>query len=509
MTIVAGVDPRTATPLPPVAQETSSAEVDRIGQSATAAAAALEALGRGGRAHLLDTMADAAEAHRRELVETAAVETGFATAKLDGELTRAAYQLRFFADVLRDGGYLEATIDRAGDTPMGPRPDLRRLLVPIGPVAVFGASNFPFAFSVLGGDTASALAAGCPVVAKAHESHPATSKLSYEILAEAADSVAAPGHRVIDIVYGREAGARLVAHRAIRAVGFTGSLTGGKALMDIINRRDDPIPFYGELSSLNPVIVTPEAAAQRGAAIGSDLVTSFTLGAGQLCTKPGLVLIPDNADGDTVAAAVRKSLPAVTPQPLLNERIYQTYRSGTAQLREDRDLTVIDNPVDDLAGAGFSVGPVAFETDSSHLDDDLISEIFGPVTVLVRYPAAQVEYAAASALGLLPRSLTATIHHAADEDALVARLTDVARTTAGRIIYNGFPTGVAVSWAQTHGGPWPSTNSIHSSVGATAIRRFLRPVTYQNAPQSVLPEELRDGHRAVPRRVDGALVLPG
>jgi NADP-dependent aldehyde dehydrogenase len=503
MTMVAGIDPRTATALPPVADETSDAEVSRAAERASSAAVALEALGRTGRAELLDRMAAAVEARRSALVDVATRETGFTAAKLDGEVARAAFQLRFFADVLREGSYLEATIDPAGDTPMGPRPELRRYLVPIGPVAVFGASNFPFAFSVMGGDTASALAAGCPVVAKAHESHPATSKLSYEVLAEAAGNSSA----AVQLVYGRQAGAALVAHPDIRAVGFTGSLAGGQALLDIINRRDDPIPFYGELSSLNPVIVTPAAAAARGATIGAELVASFTLGAGQLCTKPGLVLIPDNADGDIVAAAVRDAMSAVAAQPLLNERIYQTYRDDTAELSDHAAVFSLGEPRGS-AGSGFSVEPVAFQTDVSSLAGELVGEIFGPVTVLARYPAAEVENGAATALSALPRSLTATIQHAGDEDELVARLTAVARPRAGRIIYNGFPTGVAVAWAQTHGGPWPSTNSLHTSVGATAIRRFLRPVTYQNAPPAVLPKELRDDCRDIPRRVDGVLELP-
>jgi NADP-dependent aldehyde dehydrogenase len=503
MTTVAGVDPRTATPLSPVAEETGNDEVNRVTERAAASAEALDALGRDGRAGLLAGMAAAVEAHRSELVDVATSETGFTTAKLDGEVTRAAHQFRFFADVLRDGGYLEAIIDTAADTPTGRRPELRRMLVPIGPVAVFGASNFPFAFSVLGGDTASALAAGCPVVAKAHESHPATSKLSHQILADAAGNDSA----AIQLVYGREAGATLVAHPDIRAVGFTGSLTGGKALLDIINGRADPIPFYGELSSLNPVIVTPAAAAERGPAIGAELVASFTLGAGQLCTKPGLVLIPDNADGDAIADAVRDAMSAVVPQPLLNQRIYATYRDETTQLERHADVSRI-GVASGQGGVGFAVEPAAFQTDMSHLDGELVGEIFGPVTVLARYPASDVEGGATAALSALPHSLTATIHHGPDEDALVARLTDVARPRAGRIIYNGFPTGVAVSWAQTHGGPWPSTNSIHTSVGATAIRRFLRPVTYQNAPPGVLPKELRDDYRDIPRRVDGVLELP-
>ncbi|MBO0678274.1 aldehyde dehydrogenase family protein [Mycolicibacterium sp. S2-37] len=508
MTPVCGVDPRTATALPVVTEETTAAQVDAVAELAAVAATGLEAMGRLGRGELLDAIADAVERHRDELITTASLETGFTTGKLDGELTRAAYQFRFFANVVREGTYLEATIDHAGTTPMGPRPDLRRLLVPIGPVAVFGASNFPFAFSVLGGDTASALAAGSPVVAKAHESHPATSALSFDVLAGAVVRTRAPGGAV-GIVYGRDAGARLVAHPAVRAVSFTGSLSGGNAVLDIINRRAEPIPFYGELSSLNPVIVTPAAAAERGETIGTDLVASFTLGAGQLCTKPGVVLVPDSSAGDALVGAVRAAVAEAPAAPLLNERIFDGYRSATRSLRGQRHLAILTEAGADPAAGGFRVRPSAFQTDLAHLSDGVVTEIFGPVTVIVRYPTSDVEEATRAVLEMVPRSLTVTIHHGADEDGLLTRLTDTARPSGGRIVYNGFPTGVAVSWGQTHGGPWPSTNSLHTSVGATAIRRFLRPVTYQGAPESVLPEELREGFDVIVRRVDGVLRVPG
>lgn len=505
MTSIAGVDPRTGTALPAVAESTTTSEVDRIVSAAAQLAPTFEGYGRERRAALLDVMADAIESDRDELVTTAATETGFGTAKLNGELTRAAYQFRFFGEVLREGGYLEATIDTAGDTPTGPRPDLRRLLVPVGATAVFGASNFPFAFSVLGGDTASALASGCPVIVKAHESHPATSKLSYEVLSRAAIDAGVPTE-ILGIVYGREAGSELVAHPDIKAVGFTGSYRGGKALLDIINNRPEPIPFYGELSSINPVIVTPGAAAERAEAIATGLVASFTMGAGQLCTKPGIVLLPDNDAGQELITAVRDALGPVDAQPLLNEAIHSSYISETETLRSNPTLTTIEGRADSTTG--FFVSPVVFEAEIADFRGDLVNEIFGPVTVLVRYPADQIEKAVTDAFTVLPRSLTATIHHHVDDTDLVNRLTEIALPNAGRLIYNGFPTGVAVSWAQNHGGPWPSTNSLHTSVGATAIRRFLRPITYQDAPATVLPAELQDGYAAIPRRIDGVLSLP-
>ena len=501
-TTIAGTDPRTATTLDPVAEATTTAEVDRLVDAAAAAAPELQQRGREFRVRLLKAIAGAVESRRADLIEIASRETGFGEAKLGAELTRTVFQFNFFADVVREGEYLEATIDPAGDTPMGPRPDLRRILVPIGPVAVFGASNFPFAFSVLGGDTASAIAAGAPVIVKAHDSHPGTSTLSLHILRETAQAVGAPPG-TFGIVYGIQGGADLVAHPSIKAVGFTGSLSGGKALIDIINGRGEPIPFYGELSSINPVIVTANAAAERAEDIGSGLVASITAGSGQMCTKPGVILVPTGADGDRLVAAARTAVSELAPQVLLNERIYSTYGHDTAALENEPAIT--DFTTGRSAGQGYTVASKLFETTVSDLSRGLISEIFGPVTVLVRYDASDTANSLIRTLDALEPALTATLHIGAGDEEVVGELVSIAEPRAGRIIFNGFPTGVAVSWAQNHGGPWPATNSIHTSVGATAIRRFLRPVTYQDAPESVLPPELRDNYTHIPRRVDGVL----
>jgi NADP-dependent aldehyde dehydrogenase len=496
------VNPRTGETLEPVAPDTADAEVHQLCVDATEAAPALGALTREERARLLERIADGIEARRDQLIEIASRETGFTVAKLTGEAVRAAYQFRFFADVVRDGAYLEVMVDHAADTPMGPRPDLRRWLVPIGPVAVFGASNFPFAFSVLGGDTASALAAGNPVIVKAHGSHPGTSKLSFDVLAEALRACGAPDGAV-GIVYGVDAGVALVADPAVKAVGFTGSLTGGKALLDIISARDEPIPFFGELSSLNPVVVTPSAAREHGAEIGSGLVASCTLGSGQLCTKPGFVLVPDNGDGTSLVEAARAALADAGEHVLLNEGIYAGYRRATAEYARRPEVTAHLAPA--AVGAGFSVVPTLLEVALEDLDDTLVHEVFGPVAVLVRYRADDVLGSAATLFDRLPDSLTATLHTTDEDDNAV--LLALATAHAGRVLFGGFPTGVAVSWAQTHGGPWPATNAAHTSVGASAIRRFLRPVTYQNVPQSYLPPELRDDFVEIPRRVDGVLAL--
>ena len=500
---VVSTDPRTGQAVEVVAQETSTAEVDRRAAAALAAAPALDAMGRSGRAGLLRALADALEARRDDVVAVADRETGLGETRLNGELTRTAYQLQLFAEVLEEGSYLEAAIDHACPTPMGPRPDLRRMLVPIGPVAVFGASNFPLAFSVPGGDTASALAAGSPVIVKAHGSHPATSQLVFDVMVEAARAAGAPDG-TLGIVHGVQAGADLVAHPAIRAVGFTGSVNGGKALLEIIERRPDPVPFYGELSSLNPLIVTPQAAQERGAQIGGELVGSFTLGAGQFCTKPGLAFVPSGAEGDAVLDAMAEAVRGSAPQTLLNEGIAGSFGRISSSLAELPGVeTVAEGAPPE--GPGFRATPLLLTTSAADLPHEVTEECFGPVAVVARYDDEKSLFAA---LDAMPSSLTATILRGAGETELPLAVSQELRTRAGRLVYDSYPTGVAVSWAQHHGGPWPSTNSQHTSVGTTAIRRFLRPVTWQGAPQELLPDELTDDFQGIPRRIDGVLQLP-
>jgi NADP-dependent aldehyde dehydrogenase len=501
MTAVTSTDPRTGGVVATVAEETTAEQVDRLAEQAAAAAPRLAALGRPWRAGLLRALADGLEADRTGVVAIADRETGLGETRLNGELTRTAYQLRLFADAVAEGGYLEATIDHAGDTAMGPRPDLRRMLVPIGPVAVFGASNFPLAFSVPGGDTAAALAAGCPVLVKAHPSHPATAQRCFEVMRDAAAAAGAPAG-TLGLVHGQDAGATLVRHPLVKAVAFTGSLAGGRALADLAAARPEPIPFYGELSSINPVVVTPAAAAERAAAIGKGLVGSATLGSGQFCTKPGLAFVPAGADGDELRAAAAQAVAELGGQVALNGGIAEHYRTGVARLAGQPGLAEVATGAAP-EGAGFLVRPTLLGTDTAHLDESATQECFGPVTILVSY---QDEADLLAALGTLPGSLTATVHLTDSDD--VDAVLDVLRPKAGRLLFNGFPTGVAVAWAQHHGGPWPATNTLHTSVGVTSIRRFLRPVAWQDAPERVLPAELRDdpGEAAVPRRVDGTLV---
>jgi len=501
MTLIS-TDPRTGQTNETSIEVTTDDEVAELAARAADAHRALAAHGREWRAGLLEALADALEARRAELVSTADSETGLGEVRLNGELTRSAFQFRLFAEAVRDGGYLEATIDHAGDTPMGPGPDIRRMLIPIGPVAVFGSSNFPFAFSVVGGDTASALAAGCPVVLKAHGSHVLTSQVSFATLSDAARQYGAPDG-TLGIVYGTNAGATLVADPRIKAVGFTGSLSGGQALLDIIEGRDEPIPFYGELSSLNPLVITDGAIAARGDAIAQGLFGSFTLGAGQFCTKPGFAFIPRGAAGESLVEAMAEKVREAQPGVLLNSRISGSFDEIRQRLIDRGHAQVVAvGSADDTDG--FAVPPSLLAVDAKDVNADVTEEAFGPLMVVAYYddPAEIAE-----ALTHVPQSLTATIHSEDDEIELTRTLVDTVSGHAGRLVFNGYPTGVRVSWGQHHGGPWPATNSQHTSVGVTAIRRFLRPFAWQDAPVAVLPEELREEYTAVPRRVDGELHL--
>ena len=506
---IRSVDPRTGLPVQDVAPGSTPADVDAAVRGAMAAAPALAALGIEGRAGLLEAMADEFEADRDALVPLADRETALGPGRLDGELTRTAYQLRFMASVIRDGAHLEVVIDHAHDTPMGRLADVRRMLAPIGPVAMFGASNFPFAFSVAGGDTAAALASGCPVVVKAHSSHPALSAAVHRALVRACLAQGVPAEAV-GLVFGRGGGNALVTHPGIRAVAFTGSTAGGRALFDLAVGRPDPIPFYGELGSLNPLAVTPAAAAERAAVIADGWVGSFTLGSGQFCTKPGLALVPAGPDGDAFRDAAVAKAASIGVTWMLNDSMRTTYEAGTVRLAAVPGAVAHRRPVPDDA-AGFAVTPALVEATTADLRAEgspLLEECFGPAAVLVRYGDADDLL---DALGRMEGSLTAGVHIGEGETELPARLLAAAAGFAGRVLVNGYPTGVGVTWAMQHGGPWPaSTSALHTSVGATSVRRFLRPVSYQDVPDALLPPELRDANPlGLPRRLDGRLELPG
>lgn len=480
---------------------TTPEELDALAAAAAAAAPVWRATDAATRASWLRAAADALDAHAAELVAIADEETRLGETRLRGEVTRTTGQLRLFASVVEEGSYLELTVDDADPSAAPPRPELRRILTGVGPVAVFSASNFPFAFSVAGGDTASALAAGNPVIVKAHSGHPRLSRRTADIVAAALAGAGAP-EGSLGLVEGREAGNGLVRHPVIQAAGFTGSLGGGRALFDLAAGRPDPIPFYGELGSVNPVVITPAAVAARGEALAQGLVGSFTLGVGQFCTKPGVVFVPAGAGfEDLVAGFVADAAGG----PLLTDRITEAFPSGIAHLEADPSVAVV---AQGRAAEPGAAQPIALSTDAAAVaarPTTLLEECFGPVTLLVRYASEEELHAALEAV---PGSLTATLHAEPADD--VTTVVDLLTRKAGRVLFAGWPTGVAVTWSQHHGGPWPATTSLHTSVGATAIRRFLRPVVFQDAPEALLPDVLRDAAlERLPHRRNGVLLTPG
>nr|WSX52512.1 aldehyde dehydrogenase family protein [Streptomyces sp. NBC_00974] len=505
-TPVWSVDPRTGKRREQVAVEATPREVDEAVRAAHAARGALaDATARAAFLRAAAALLDEAVAH---VVEAADAETALGPGRLTGELARTTGQLRAFADAVEEGSYLDVRIDRADPAAAPPRPELRRYKVPLGVVAVYAASNFPLAFSVPGGDTASALAAGCPVVVKAHPDHPATSELCASLLRRAAVAAGLPAE-VVAVVHGFDAGLELIRHPLVTAAGFTGSIRGGRALFDAASARPVPIPFHGELGSLNPVVVTPAAAAERAEEIGAGLAGSVTLGVGQFCVKPGLVLVPQGADGDRVAGALTKALGETEPGVLLDHRMRENFVAG---VRERAALPGVDAPVTPGSGGEHTVGAGYLSVPARTLLEGgpyevLLEECFGPVTVLARY-AGQDE--AAALLGRLPGNLTATLQLSAAETdggpGPAAELLSQATALAGRVVVNGWPTGVAVAPAQHHGGPYPAATSHSTSVGGTAIERWLRPVAYQSVPDALLPPELREANPlGLPRRVTGDL----
>ncbi|ACQ79047.1 Aldehyde Dehydrogenase [Beutenbergia cavernae DSM 12333] len=484
-----------------------STDVRAASAAALSAAPVVAASTAAERASWLAAVADALDGATDELVGIADDETHLGATRLAGEVARTTGQLRLFADVVTEGSYLEATIDHADTTATPPRPDLRRVLVPLGPVGVFAASNFPFAFSVAGGDTASALAAGNPVVVKAHPAHPRLSRRTAEIARGALAGAGAP-EGTFGLVQGHDAGVALVTDAAIRAVGFTGSTRGGRALFDLAVGRADPIPFYGELGSINPVVVTADAVRTRGAELAAGLAASFTLGVGQFCTNPGLVLVPA---GTGFPELVADAASGAAGGLMLTHRMAEAYASGVETQAAVPGVRRLLGPAagssgahaDSAAGSATdTAAPVVHVTSAAVVLDhpELLDEVFGPSTLLVTYEGD------ADLLAVLQRvggALTATLHAASDED--VSALVPHLIALAGRVLFAGWPTGVAVTWSQQHGGPWPATTaSLFTSVGATAIRRFLRPVAFQDAPAAALPPALREENPlGIPRRVDG------
>jgi acyl-CoA reductase-like NAD-dependent aldehyde dehydrogenase len=494
------VDPRTGEPGPSF-QEATPDDV----RAAGAAAAAVHRTGalreRGKRVALLRAAAGRLRAAGDEIVAVCESETGLPEARLRSELERTCGQLEAFAAIVAAGDDAEAIIDHADpDAVPIPRPDVRRMRVPIGPVAVFGASNFPLAFSTAGGDTASALAAGCPVIVKGHPSHPGTGELvARELSAAVADAelpVATFAHLP---AAGVEVGELLVDAPEIAAVGFTGSFNGGKAIFDRAAKRPVPIPVYAEMGSINPIVVTEAALRARADKIADGLAASVSNFGGQLCTKPGVVFVPDGPDGDAFAADLAARLDAVPPTVLLNERLRDALSDAVQRLAARPEVRPLgEAPA--AEGPGFRYQPIAYEAPASAASDELLEEHFGPVVLLLRHGSDKDLLAA---LAQIEGQLSGTLHAERGED--VGAIVTALAERAGRVVFDGFPTGVAVTHGMHHGGPYPATTSpLHTSVGMTAVHRFTRPLAFQDAPEDVLPSELRENNPlGIRRRVDG------
>ncbi len=501
------IDPSTGNELE---QEFVSASADDVAHAAELAAAAapgLAALGSHERAAFLRSIADELNADGAAIVERAQRETGLPKARLEGELARTTGQLRLFAEVVEEGSWVDARIDPAmPERKPLPRPDVRSMLRPIGPVAVFGASNFPLAFSVAGGDTASAFAAGNPVIVKAHPAHPGTSELAGRAIVRAAEKRGLPaGMFALLFDSGIEVGIALVKHPAVQAVAFTGSASGGQALMRLASARPQPIPCYAEMGSTNPLFILPGALRERAADLAKGLQTSFTLGSGQFCTKPGLVFVPER-DAEQFTNALRSGVGELGTHGMLTPSIAARYSKGVAERRASGSAEWVAGlegaPNGEAATAGaavFSV-PLAKFAENGELEE----EIFGPTTLLVHY-GETVELVEVAKK--LHGHLTATIHGTPEDLRNATELIRVLETKVGRILFNGYPTGVEVCHAMVHGGPFPATtDSRTTSVGTRAIVRFARPVCYQDFPDEALPPELRSGNPLrIQRMVNGRL----
>ena len=465
--------------------------VDRACQAAEDAFWSYAETTRAERAAFLNAIADEIEARAAAITEIATQESGLPQARIEGERGRTTGQLRLFATHILKADHLDIRHDPAlPDRQPLPRPDIRMIQRPLGPVAVFGASNFPLAFSTAGGDTASALAAGCPVVLRGHQAHPGTAEIVAEAIHAAITRCGMPAG-VFSLLQGggNAVGQALVTHPLIRAVGFTGSLRGGRALFDLCAARPEPIPFFGELGSINPMFLLPEAMAARAETIAQGWAGSLTMGAGQFCTNPGVAIAMEGPDADRFAEAARNALSTVAAQTMLTDGIAAAYRKGCEAAVSVPGVATLTQ----AEAEGRNALPVLVRVtgDAWQAQPDLHHEVFGPLGILITVSdIAQMEAIARDLEG----QLTCTLQMDAGDTPLAQRLMPILERKAGRLLANGFPTGVEVCDAMVHGGPYPaSTNFGATSVGTMAIRRFLRPVAYQNMPLALLPEDLKEG----------------
>jgi len=502
------VSPVTGEPLEPAFVAADRTAVDQACALAWGAFDQFRETSVEARAVFLEAIAEQILALGDELLERAMAESGLPLARLTGERGRTVGQLRLFADELRSGGWMGIRVDPPlPERKPLPRSDLRQRKVPLGPVAVFGASNFPLAFSVAGGDTASALAAGCPVVVKGHPAHPGTSDLVAQAIVKAVEACGLPPG-VFSLLNGisSELGGALVAHPLIKAVGFTGSRGGGLALMKIASERAEPIPVYAEMSSINPVVLLPGALAERADKLAKEFVGSLSLGVGQFCTNPGLVVALDSPDLERFIASAAMALEGIAPAVMLTPGIHGAYEKGVQRLLDHPAVQTTARgaePTGKHCGRGALFSVSALEV---FKNPDVTHEVFGPSSVVVR---CGDETQLLEVLEHLEGQLTATLHLTMRDEALAARLVPVLERKAGRLLANGWPTGVEVSHAMVHGGPFPATSDGRStSVGTLAIDRFLRPVCYQDFPDALLPASLRNEALVQrPRRLDGKHLL--
>ncbi len=496
-------DPATGEPTGPVVTLLSAEQVASAVRAAHTAYRAYAATSPVDRAVFLRAAADEIDALGSGLVVRAVAESGLPTARLTGELGRTTGQLRLFATEAEKAAHRGVRVDPAlPDRRPLPRPDLRVTQVPLGPVAVFGASNFPLAFSTAGGDTASALAAGCPVVVKAHPAHPVTSVLVAEAVARAAAATGMPpGVFSLVLAEGTAPGQQLVDDPRIKAVGFTGSRAGGLALLRRAQARPEPIPVYAEMSAINPVVVLAGALAADPEALAAAYVGSLTLGSGQFCTNPGLVFLPGGPGGDAFVAAAARQLTRTTGQTMLTAAIAERYAARSAALAELPGVAVVGTGTADGAHAP-APRLVSVDTDVFTATPALAEEVFGAAGVIVRYDSVDD---LVPVLAGLEGQLTATLHATEDDDPAALRLLPVLADRAGRVLWGGWPTGVEVTHAMVHGGPWPATSDPRTtSVGSLAVERFQRPVCFQSVPDRLLPPELQDANPwRVPRSVEG------
>ncbi len=504
------INPATGAELEPTFHGADSADV---AQACTLAASAFDDFRSAPletRAQLLEAIAQGILDLGDELVDRVMAESGLPRPRIEGERGRTVGQLRLFATIVRDGRWLNVTVDTAlPDRKPAPRPDLRSRKIPLGPVAVFGASNFPLAFSVAGGDTAAALAAGCPVVAKSHPSHLGTSELVGAVIQKAVAALNLPeGAFSLLVGPGNAVGEALVRHPAITAVAFTGSRRGGLALAALAAARPIPIPVFAEMSSTNPLFLLPAALAERSATIATDLVASATLGVGQFCTKPGIIIGIAGPSLDAFSAAAATALESANAGTMLNPGIHKAYLEGTKKLQSHASVTKLANGKSE-SPSPCAAQPMLFTTTAHEFlaTPLLAEEVFGPTALIVACKDEAEMFAVANHV---EGQLTATLHLADADLALAQQLLPILERKAGRILVNGFPTGVEVSYAMVHGGPYPSTSdSRATSVGAMAIERFLRPICYQNFPDTLLPESLQQANpQSLLRLIDGKLQQP-